>query len=105
MSSLSGTWSLRVRACECDALGHVNNAVYLDYLQQASTEIWPRLAAFWVPRCATLEYLTPARPAEDLEVIAWPAGWEGALPVAGFWLRGADGRSCLLYTSPSPRDS
>ena len=30
--------SFRVRSYECDALGHVNNAVYLQYLQEAAME-------------------------------------------------------------------
>ena len=96
MSPLSGTWALRVRTCECDGLGHVNNAVYLDYLQEATAEVWPTLgASSWAPRRLTLEYLAPARPAEDLEVLAWPAGWDEALPAAGYQVRGAGGRAIL----------
>ena len=32
------TMPLRVRKYEMDALGHVNNAVYLNYMEQAATE-------------------------------------------------------------------
>ena len=32
-----------VRFRDCDAFGHVNNAVYLTYLEQARVEAWHRL--------------------------------------------------------------
>jgi acyl-CoA thioester hydrolase len=31
---------LRVRFSDCDPLGHVNNAVYLTYLEQARIDLW-----------------------------------------------------------------
>ena len=34
---------LEVRFRDCDALGHVNNAVYLTYLEQARFAHWQRL--------------------------------------------------------------
>jgi acyl-CoA thioester hydrolase len=35
---------LEVRFRDCDGLGHVNNAVYLTYLEQARFAFWQRLA-------------------------------------------------------------
>lgn len=32
------TWRVRARICECDAPDHVNSAVYLTCLQQATVE-------------------------------------------------------------------
>jgi acyl-CoA thioester hydrolase len=32
-----------VRFRDCDAMGHVNNAVYLTYLEQARVESWQRM--------------------------------------------------------------
>ena len=34
---------LEVRFRDCDGLGHVNNAVYLTYLEQARFAFWQRL--------------------------------------------------------------
>jgi acyl-CoA thioester hydrolase len=34
---------LEVRFRDCDGLGHVNNAVYLTYLEQARFAVWQRL--------------------------------------------------------------
>ena len=34
---------LEVRFRDCDGLGHVNNAVYLTYLEQARVAFWQRL--------------------------------------------------------------
>jgi acyl-CoA thioester hydrolase len=42
---------LDVRFRDCDALGHVNNAVYLTYLEQARFAHWERLTgAAGIPR-------------------------------------------------------
>jgi len=35
-----------VRFSDCDLLGHVNNAVYLSYLEQARLELWRRQIGF-----------------------------------------------------------
>jgi acyl-CoA thioester hydrolase len=79
----------RVRACEVDAVGHVNNAVYLDLLAQAVLDAlddagWPlerMIADGGVPVLARadLEYLEGARYGDRLELVSWftPAG--GAL--------------------------
>ena len=37
---------VEVRFVDCDPLGHVNNAVYLSYLEQARFGLWRRLWAF-----------------------------------------------------------
>jgi acyl-CoA thioester hydrolase len=36
-------YELEVRFRDCDGLGHVNNAVYLTYLEQARFAFWQRL--------------------------------------------------------------
>jgi acyl-CoA thioester hydrolase len=42
---------IEIRFRDCDALGHVNNAVYLSYLEQARVVHWQRLTgATGVPR-------------------------------------------------------
>jgi acyl-CoA thioester hydrolase len=71
------TWRTRVRLYECDALGHVNNAVYLHYMQQATAEAWPSLGApAWELRTLAIEYMAPAHSGEMLEVEAVAGGFE-----------------------------
>ena len=71
--------SFRVRLHELDPMGHVNNAVYLDWLDEAIDLIAPE-AIRTVPRRYLLEYRTPAAPGAELEGRAW-AGSPG--PEAG----------------------
>ncbi len=71
------TWRARVRVYECDALGHVNNAIYLHYLQQATAEGWEAAtAATWELRRLAVEYLSPLRDGDDLTVSALPDGYD-----------------------------
>jgi acyl-CoA thioester hydrolase len=71
----------RVRACEVDTVGHVNNAVYLDIASQAVLDVleeagWPLerlIANGGVPVLlrADLEYLEGARYGDRLEIATW----------------------------------
>ena len=69
---------LKVRTYECDSYGHVNNAVYLSYLEAARDQLladlgldYPELMAggggIWVAE-ANLKYLSPALPGEELTI-------------------------------------
>ena len=97
MANSSSTWRARVRVYECDALGHVNNAVYLHYLQQATAEAWTDYgAAAWQLRSLSLEYLAPAFSGDELEVEAWADGAEGDLLACSYGItRGDDARAIL----------
>jgi acyl-CoA thioester hydrolase len=46
------TLRLRVRFSDCDPLGHVNNAKYLTYLEQARLRLWGRQIGFSSRRAA-----------------------------------------------------
>ena len=48
---------LQVRFRDCDPLGHVNNAVYLTYLEQARFNLWreQKLKKYQVTTPATFE--------------------------------------------------
>ena len=65
---------LEVRFRDCDALGHVNNAVYLTYLEQARFAFWQRLTGVGgIPRSFILarvecDYRVPATAGERLIV-------------------------------------
>ena len=70
---------LEVRFRDCDALGHVNNAVYLTYLEQARLNHWRALWGFGNPQLppdlpgvilarVEADYKRPARYGDVLDV-------------------------------------
>jgi acyl-CoA thioesterase FadM len=62
-----------VRPQDLDPMGHVNNAAYLDYLEEALFAEGPAGAALTaaIPRRIRLEYLAPASPGAILTGAAW----------------------------------
>ena len=44
---------LTVRFSDCDPLGHVNNAVYSTYLEQARIDLWRKQAGYELRRAAS----------------------------------------------------
>jgi acyl-CoA thioester hydrolase len=79
------TRRFKIRHYECDALGHVNNAVYLQYLEQTAIEAsaaagfglewYAARGTVWVIRKMNIEYLQPAFGGEELEVTTWVSGF------------------------------
>ena len=80
---------VRVRYHECDPMGHVNNAVYVQYLEDAAIQHataagWPesRLRAdaggVFVARKHEIEYLKAAVADDWLRVTTWPSEMQGA---------------------------
>jgi len=80
---------VRVRFAECDPLGHVNNAVYLNYLEQVAIDHaaalgWTSAAliqaasAVFVARRHEIDYLQPAFEGDLLQVRTWPVEMRGA---------------------------
>jgi acyl-CoA thioester hydrolase len=73
----------RVRHYEADAVGHVNNAAYLHYLEQAAIEHsaavgyplgrYREMGTLFIVRRHEVEYLRPASPGDVLEVVTWAA--------------------------------
>ncbi len=70
--------TLRVRSYECDGYGHVNNAVYLNYLEYARGEYLKAIGfpyqkaiesgyGLYVARIA-IDYKSPAFPEDDLKI-------------------------------------
>ncbi len=78
----------KVRHYEMDALGHVNNAVYLHYLEQAAFEHSAAagfadaqtraLGGLWIVRTHQIEYLRPATAGDLLQVVTWAVAFRGA---------------------------
>lgn len=78
----------RVRHHEMDALGHVNNAVYLHYLEQTaiehsaalgfSDERLRELGGLFIASRHEIDYLRPAVAGDLLQVVTWVAEMGGA---------------------------
>jgi acyl-CoA thioester hydrolase len=79
----------RIRFNECDPLGHVNNAVFLNFLEQtaidhaaavgwSSEALREAAGAVFVARRHEIDYLRPAFEGEWLRVITWPEEMAGA---------------------------
>lgn len=79
---------IRVVESDIDLMGHVNNIVYLRYVQDAATAHWMAIAPedlierlAWVIRRHEIDYLRPAFINEELIVKTWlgsttAATWE-----------------------------
>jgi len=113
------TVRFRVRTYECDAYGHVNNAVYLNYLEYARDQYieqhgldYQELVAsgggIFVAE-ARLSYLSPALPGEELTLTTEPEEWGAAFLVLKQDLWGPQKRAVLeahlklVWVSPSGR--
>jgi len=104
-----GRSSYRVRWADLDALGHMNNAAYLDVLVQATLDVlagldWPveRLVVDGaVPLVAggDVEYLDEVRHDERLETFTWFAPADHGLDVHQRAVRLADGRAVVQATT------
>ena len=60
----------RVERRDLDPAGHVNNCVYVDYVEECG-RLWA--AAPLLPRQHRLEYRLPALPGDELELVTWAA--------------------------------
>lgn len=102
------TAQLRVRHYEMDTLGHVNNAVYQHYLEQAaiehlehlgfSLERYRTLGGLFVMRRISIEYLRPAIAGDRLEVTTWLEQMRGPRAIRHYEIRRA-GQAELLLTA------
>lgn len=67
------TRHLVVRPQELDPMAHANNAVYVDWLEEAVREGGGEAVVASLPRTYRLEYLASAAPGQQLVARAWPA--------------------------------
>ena len=93
---------IAVRPQELDPMGHVNNAVYADWLEEAVVEAGDQAATRAIPRFMRLEYAAPADAAAHPMADTWPdaGGWSHRL-------RDAADRELLrarLEPMPTPLD-
>jgi acyl-CoA thioesterase FadM len=61
-------------------MGHVNNAVYLDWIEEAVAAAGDPAATTALPRRIAIEYAASAEPGDGVEAMAWPAD-------GGWWIR------------------
>ena len=102
------TTQLRVRYHEMDALGHVNNAVYQHYLEQAAVEhsehlgfgqkLYEGLGGVFVMRRIEIEYLRPAVAGDFLNVTTWLQEVRGPRAIRRYEIR-KQGEEPLLVTA------
>jgi acyl-CoA thioester hydrolase len=83
------TLTLDVRHDECDVYGHLNNAVYLRYMQEAAFQAsadagldgaaFEAMGRFWLIRGHEIEYLAPVRGGDSLQIKTWNLGYRRTL--------------------------
>jgi acyl-CoA thioester hydrolase len=83
-----------VRHYEADAIGHVNNAAYLYYLEQAAIEHsaaagyplgrYREMGTLFIVRRHEVEYFRPASPGDVLEVVTWAEEIRGPSAVRAY---------------------
>lgn len=71
----------RVRHCECDPYGHLNNANYARYMEEAAFEAssavgysqarYLELGTLWLARETEIEYLQPLRYRDEVKIKTW----------------------------------
>jgi len=74
-----------VQSADIDGLGHVNNVVYLRWMQEAATAHWEsaappelRAAVSWVVTRHEIDYKAPAFPGDRLVARTWVGEARGA---------------------------
>jgi acyl-CoA thioesterase FadM len=73
----AGHVRLAVRPQDLDPMAHVNNAVYVDYLEEALLRAGEAAALGHLPRRYRLEYIRSAELDDELLATSWPdvGGW------------------------------
>ncbi|KAB7646461.1 acyl-CoA thioesterase [Polymorphobacter fuscus] len=86
-------------AADIDALGHVNNAVYLRWVQDIATGHWQAVARpadiaryIWVVTRHEIDYLGPTLAGETVTLATWVGTPRGARFDRLVEITGADGR-------------
>ncbi|NEQ28856.1 MAG: acyl-CoA thioesterase [Microcoleus sp. SIO2G3] len=103
------TTQLRVRHYEMDALGHVNNAVYQHYLEQAAIEHseqvgftldrYQEIGGAFVLRRMAIEYLRPAVAGNTLTVTTWLEEMRGTRATRHYEIHGQNQELLVTATA------
>jgi acyl-CoA thioester hydrolase len=77
---------IRIEAADLDVLGHVNNVVYVRWVQEAAIAHWmsatsgeEQAALVWVVARHEIDYEKPALPGDELLARTWVGEAEGLL--------------------------
>jgi len=65
---------IHVRPQDLDPMGHVNNATYVDWIEEGLAELGLAPAATALPRSCRLEYRASAAPGDAVSIAAWLDG-------------------------------
>lgn len=91
--------SVTATAADIDELGHVNNAVYLKWIQDVATAHWSAVAApehrdayVWVVTRHEIDYLRQTQEGETLTLTTWVGTPKGARFDRHVEIVGADGQ-------------
>lgn len=75
---------LPIQSADIDALGHVNNVVYLRWVQEVAAAHWEVLStalppsdAVWVVLRHEIDYLKAAQPSDNLVAKTWVGATDG----------------------------
>jgi acyl-CoA thioesterase FadM len=92
----AGVLAMRARPQDLDPMGHVNNAAYVDYLEETLLAAGGEAAAVTsaLGRRLRLEYLAAATPGAELRAVLWPEPFEG-LPGFAWRLGDTSGRDLV----------
>lgn len=100
---------LRVRSYEMDMFGHVNNAVYLHYLEQVAWEHteylgvtlkdYNEIGAIFLLRKMEIEYLRPAVAGDTLELSTWAHELRGARAIRKYEIANAETGTLLVQAT------
>jgi acyl-CoA thioester hydrolase len=100
----------QVRHYECDAYGHLNNANYLRYMQEAafnaSADVgydfarYHKLGSHWLIRYSDIEYLRPLAYGDRIVVTTWVEDFRRVRSIRAykFQIDGADNIAAQAYT-------
>ena len=85
-----------------DILGHVNNTVWIQWMEQVATSHWEAVAKtehqdayFWVVVRHEVDYLRPAVDGDRITARTWAEPPQGAKSVRVMEFFGNDGRPCV----------
>lgn len=91
---------IQVSATDIDAMGHVNNVVYLRYVQEAATAHWQaradatlKTSVLWVVLRHEIDYLAPAFSGETLYAKTWVGETSGVKSVRFVEITNAAGKT------------
>ena len=113
LDTVSHTWTFKVTEKDIDGLNHVNNVVYLQWVNDISEKHWNILATekirqkyIWVVLRHELDYLNQAFLGDEITLVTWVGASSGVKSVRhvhvykeGVILLKAQSTWCLLDTA------